>query len=884
MGEVYRALDTRLQRIVAVKILPSHLSENPEARERFDREARAISSLNHPNICTLHDVGHQDGVDYLVMEYLEGETLASRLDKGALASDQVFKYGIEICEGLEIAHRTGIVHRDLKPGNIMLTQSGVKLMDFGLAKSLPSRASISSSLTVGLSSPTANPPLTEKGMIVGTFQYMSPEQVQGKEVDGRSDIFSLGAVLYEMVTGKRAFEGKSQLSVAAAILENEPLPIRSVKPMTSPVLDHAIVCCLAKNPENRWQTARDLALELKWTAESGAQTGTLTPAGQPRTGRQLLAWSVAALLAVIVVLATFLFRSQGPQVATPVRFEVRLPAGTLNFTLSPNGRQLAFPAPGADGRNLVWIRSLDSLEPRPLSGTENVSGPPVFWSPDSRFIAFQAGTKLKKIDISGGPPQDICDASVLVLGGAWNRDGVIIFGTDGKGILKVPATGGVPVLVTTTGGRNEIHAFPSFLTDGRHFFYLRAPESPGIYLGSLEVLPEQQSSKRIVSTSLMPAYAPSPDTRMGRLIFMREGSLLAQAFDERNLEPRGDPTLIAERVGSAFLSASFSVSPSGVLAYRAGAALPWLSRLSWFDRQGKQLSNVGEPGSYSYGDLALSPDGTHLAAARVDAKLPGTELGIWLLDLLRGGSTRFTFDLSPDSGPVWSPDSRRVAFVASRAGGTGIYQKAANGSGKEQALVDVTGEPKVPNDWSRDGRFLLYTQQNPRSHADLYVLPLAGDGTPSGTATPFANTEFGEEQGRFSPDAHWIAYASDESGRSEIYIQPFPAPENGGSKTPISRDGGIQPRWRRDGKELFYLSLDGKLMAVDIAHEPAFKASVPSALFQLPVGQIGHNEQAARVFGWDVAPDGKRVLIDMGTTSSEPMTVVLNWTAELKKE
>ena len=519
MGEVYRALDTRLQRIVAVKILPSHLSENPEAKERFDREARTISSLNHPNICTLHDVGHQDGVDYLVMEYLEGETLASRLDKGALASDQVFKYGIEICEGLEMAHRTGIVHRDLKPGNVMLTQSGVKLMDFGLAKSLPSRASASSSLTVSLSSPAANSPLTEKGMIVGTFQYMSPEQVQGKEVDGRSDIFSLGAVLYEMVTGKRAFEGKSQLSVAAAILENEPPPIRSVKPMTSPVLDHAIVCCLAKNPENRWQTARDLALELKWTAESGAHTGTLTPAGPRKTRRQGLAWSVAALLAVIVVLTTFLFRGQRPPAATPVRFEVHLSAGTLNFTLSPNGRQLAFPAPGTDGRNLVWIRALDSLKPRPLPGTENVLGPPVFWSPDSRFIAFQAGNKLKKIDISGGPPQDICDAFATVIGGAWNRDGIIIFGTIGNGIMQVPAAGGVPVLLTTTGGRNEIHTFPSFLTDQRHFFYLRAPESPGIYLGSLDVRPEQQSSKRIVSTSLMAVYAPSPDAGIGTPAF-----------------------------------------------------------------------------------------------------------------------------------------------------------------------------------------------------------------------------------------------------------------------------------------------------------------------------------------------------------------------------
>jgi eukaryotic-like serine/threonine-protein kinase len=483
-------------------------------------------------------------------------------------------------------------------------------------------------------------------------------------------------VLYEMVTGKRAFEGKSQLSVAAAILENEPRPIRSVKPMTSPVLDHAIVCCLAKNPENRWQTARDLALELKWTAESGAHTGTLTPTGQRRTGRQLLAWSVAALLAVIVVLATFLFRSQGPQVATPVRFEVRLPAGTFNFTLSPNGRQLALIARGTDGRNLVWIRALDSLEPHPLPGTENVLGPPVFWSPDSRFIAFQAGSKLKKIDVSGGPPQDICDASVMILGGAWDRDGIVIFGTDGNGIMQVPAAGGVPTLLTTTGGHNEVHAFPSFLPDGRHFFYLRASENPGIYLGSLDVKPEQQSSRRILSTSLMAVYTASADPGMGRLLFLREGTLLAQAFDDKSLQPQGDPIPVAERVGSLFLSGQFSVSPGGVLAFRGGKTAPWLSRLSWFDRQGKLLGNAGEPETYSYTDLALSPDGTRLAAAKIDPKVGGGEAGIWLLDLIRVVNTRFTFDLAPDSAPVWSPDGTRVTFAAARAGGNGIYQKA----------------------------------------------------------------------------------------------------------------------------------------------------------------------------------------------------------------
>jgi serine/threonine protein kinase len=890
MGEVYRALDTRLDRIVAIKILPSHLSEDPEARERFDREARTISSLNHPNIYTLHDVGHQNGVDYLVMEYLAGETLATRLNKGALATDQVLKYGIEICEGLEIAHRTGVVHRDLKPGNIMLTQTGVKLMDFGLAKSLPARASAAASLSVTGSSPAANSPVTEKGMVIGTFQYMSPEQVQGKEVDARSDIFSLGAVLYEMVTGRRAFEGKNQLSVAAAILDGEPAPIRSVKPMTSAVLDHAIVCCLAKSPEDRWQTARDLGLELKWAAESDAQTGIIVPAGQRKAGRPWLAWSVAALLAAALVLTTFLFRGKRPSVTTPVRFEVRLPVGSRTFTFSPDGRQLAFLAPGADGRDVVWIRALDSVEPHPLPGTENILVP-VFWSPDSRFVAFQSGSKLKKVAISGGPPQDICDAFSGVFGGAWNHDGTIIFGTLGNGIMQVPAAGGVPALLTTTQGRNEVHTFPYFLPDGQHFFYLRAPENPGIYLGSLAVKPEQQSSIRILSTPVMAIYAASADTMMGHLLFLREGTLLAQAFDERSLQLQGNPIPVAERVGNLFLSGLFTVSPGGLLAYSAGPTTLWLSQLRWFDRQGKKLGNAGQPGTYSYADFAFSPDGTRLAAAKIDPKMGEGETGIWLLDLLRDVSTRLTFDRSPDSAPVWSPDGSGVAFAAYRAGGYGIYQKATNGAGKERELVPAMGDPKFPDDWSRNGRFLLYTQRDPRTHADLWVLPLGDNGTPSGPAAPFANTEFSEGQGRFSPSAHWIAYASDESGRSEIYIQPFPAPPNGGSKTPISRDGGSQPRWRRDGKELFYVSSDGKLMTADVTEGPIFKASVPRTLFQVSVAQIGHpevNDEMGKgslpVLGWDVAPDGKRFLIDTATKSSESVTVLLNWTAQLKKE
>jgi len=878
MGEVYRARDTRLDRDVAIKILPAELSGDTSRKQRFELEAKVISSLNHPNICVLYDVGNQNGTEYLVMECLEGETLAKRLERGELATEQMLKIGTEIAGGLDRAHRSGVIHRDLKPGNIMLTKTGAKLLDFGLAK--PALSALTAITLTGAARPT---PVTDQGMIVGTLQYMSPEQVEGKELDGRSDIFSLGAVLYEMLTGQPAFQGKSQLSVASAILEKEPVPLTTMKPLTPLSLDHVIRRCLAKDPDERWQTARDLASELKWMAELVGHAEPLEPARETRSRRRWLAVVTAVLLGFVLVLSAFLYRGKTPSLAAPVRFEIPLPAGSLNFTLSPDGRHLAILGPGPDGRWLIWIRALDSLETRPLPGTENVYGPHAFWSPDSRFVAFQSGGKLKRIDISSGPPQTICDTPVSVIGGAWNRDDIIIFGTDGNGIMQVSAGGGVPTFLTTTGERNEIHAFPSFLSDGRHFAYLRAPENSGIYIGSLDEKPEQQNSKRILASSLMAVYAPPSDAGSGRLLFMRDGTLLTQIFDERRLELVGEATPVVEQVGTYLLSAGFSASANGVLAFRAGKSAIALSGLSWYDRQGKELGDAGESGTYSYDDLALSPDGTQVAATRIDPKSPSASEAIWLLDLTRIVSARFTFDLAPDAAPVWSPDGSRVAFNALRVGGAGIYQKAANGSGNEQVLVGPTHDAKFPNHWSRDGRFLLYTQQDAKTNTDLWVLPLRGDGVPSGEPRPFANTEFNEGHGQFSPDTHWIAYASDQSGRVEVYVQPFPTPLGGGSKTQVSRDGGNQPRWRRDGKELFYLSLGGRLMAVDVTEGPIFKTGSPKSLFQLPVTGI-YSDAALHVFRWDTAPDGKRFLFNAAKTPSEPLTVILNWTAELTKK
>jgi eukaryotic-like serine/threonine-protein kinase len=878
MGEVYKARDTRLDRIVAIKILPAHFSKDPVRKQRFEREAKIISSLNHPHICVLYDVGQQDGIDYLVMECVEGETLAERLPKGPLSLEQVLKYGAQIADALDRANRSGIVHRDLKPGNIMITATGAKMLDFGLAK-----PSVPLATGATLTAATKQSPVTEQGTVVGTFQYMSPEQIEGKELDGRSDIFSLGAVLYEMLTGQRAFQGKSQLSVASAILEKDPAPISSIRPLTPPTFDHAIRQCLAKNPEERWQTARDLSLELKWMAELGARTEGSAHDDRGKKRWQWIAWGAALLLTSVLALSAFLYWNRKPADAAPMRFQIPLPAGSFIFRLSPNGRELAVMAPGPDGRTIIWVRALDSLETRPLTGTENINGPLGFWSSDSRYIAFQAGTKLKKIDVSGGPPQEICDTPGTVLGGAWNLDGTIVFGTDGKGIMQVPAAGGTPTFLTTTGGRNEIHAFPSFLPDGRHFIYLRAPENAGIYAGSLDVKPEQQSSTRILATTFMPAYAPSEDADRGRLLFVREGSLLAQSFDERKLKTLGDPVPVAEQIVTFLLSGSFSASQNGVLAYLAGKTAIPLSVLEWYDRQGKDLGAAGESGDYAYSDLALSPDGKKVAATRIDPKAPAASQRIWLLDLARGGSAPFTFGLSPDGSPIWSPDGSRVAYFGARAGGFGIYEKATNGVGKIQTLVDATENPKIPCDWSRDGRFLLYSQIDPRTNSDLWVLPLSADGERAGAPQPIANTEFAEEQGQFSADMHWIAYTSNESGKSEIYVQPFPVPPGGGGKILVSQDGGNQPRWRRDGKELFYLSLDGRVMTVNLTEELTFKAGVPRALFQVPVTTI-RSEAVLGIFRWDVSADGKRFLVDRVKTSSEPVTLVLNWTAELAKK
>ena len=878
MGEVYRARDTKLGRDVALKLLPEEFVREPDRMARFEREAKLLASLNHPNIASIYGFEDSGNARALVMELAEGPTLADRIKQGAIAMDEALMVAKQICEALEYAHERGIIHRDLKPANIKLASNDkltnnnvVKILDFGLAKALQG----DTSSTDVSHSPTISTMATHAGIILGTAAYMSPQQAQSKPIDQRTDIWAFGCVLYEILTSRMPFHGETLTDTLAAVLKEEPDWSR-LPAATQPQLRSLLQRCLRKDVKQRLQAIGDARIVLEEVLSGAPQDSPFEAVAQPaKQWRGWLPWAITALLSVTLAPIAFLYFRGRPPVAEPVRFQIPMPAGSRAFTVSPDGRRLAFIAPGLDGRNLIWIRALDALEARPLPGTENASAPPVFWSPDSRLIAFQAGSMLKKIDVAGAPPQDVCETQALVLGGAWNRKGIIIFGTDGEGIMQVAAAGGVATLLTTAAGRNQIHVFPSFLPDGQHFVYLRESEKPGVSVGSLDAKPEQQDEKTFLATPLMPIYAPSADPARGRLLFMREGTLMAQPFDSRRLELVGEPTAVADKVGSLFLFGSFSASANGILAYRRASAP---SALTWYDRQGKVLSVAREPSAYTY-TVALSPDGARVATTRVDPSVTGPNPGIWVHEFGRSVSARLTFDVAPDSAPVWSPDGSRIAFTAIRAGGNGLYQKNSNGAGKEEVLIPPTNDSKISNDWSRDGRFLLYTKQDPKTNTDLWVAPLTADGQLSGPPTPFANTEFSEQQGQFSPDSRWIAYVSDESGRPEIHVRAFPLPAGGGSKTLISRDGGTQPRWRRDGKELFYVSLDGKMMAVDVSSGQAFKASVPKALFQ---ARIYGDDSAPSLFRWDTTADGKRFLVDTVESSPEPLTMVLNWMAGLK--
>jgi serine/threonine protein kinase/Tol biopolymer transport system component len=863
MGEVYRARDTRLGRDVAVKVLPDHLSSSEELRQRFEREAKTISQLSHPHICALYDVGNQDGLEYLVMELLEGETLTDRILRGPLPLEQALRHGIEIADALDRAHRSGIVHRDLKPGNVMLTKSGVKLLDFGLAKIQAAAANAESGAT---SLPTMTPeshPLTTRGTILGTFQYMAPEQLEGREADARSDIFAFGCVLYEMATGTKAFAGKSQASLIGAIMHSEPPPVSSLAPMTPPAFDRVVKTCMAKDAEERFQTAHDVRLQLQWIAEGGSAAGLPAPVVARRKSRERLAWAVAgaAIAAAALLGAGYLRRA--PVKASAIRFEISTPEGVSLIDspkISPDGKLLAFNASDSSGKSRIWVRPLSALTAQPLAGTEGAARP--FWSPDSRFLGFFAEGKLKKIEVSGGPPQKICDYATGA-DGSWSPAGVILF--DGRAadpIQRVSAEGGTPVVaVKADASRKEtMVAWPEFLPDGRHFLYMAQSQKAEDHMYRIGSLDSKESRALAPAQSLV-TYAPP-----GHLLFVRESTLVAQPFDAKAMKTTGEPVPLAEHVGTIATGlARFSASRNGVLAYRTGDSG---SRLLWFDRDGKELSAVGDPGDYS--DTMLSPGGDRLAFVLSDPRAGKAD--IWIRDLARGASSRFTFDPAVDISPLWSPDGKTIVFSSDRGGQFDLYTKAAGGGGQEQPLLH-SEEMKVACDWSRDGRYIAFQSLGKKTNWDLWVLPTSGDRKP----ILFLQTPFNETRPAFSPDGKWLAYQSNESGRPEIYVQNFPGP---GGKWQVSTAGGVEPAWRADGKELFYGGLDQKLMAVEIQAGETFEAGVPRALFHATVQPI-RNVRSHYL----ASADGQRFLLlaPLGRESMVPTTVVVNWNAGLSR-
>jgi len=870
MGEVYRAKDTRLDREVAIKVLPQHLSRSPEFKQRFEREAKSISQLTHPHICTLHDVGHHDGTDFLVMELLEGETLAQRLIKGALPIDHVVRYGVEIASALDAAHRKGVVHRDLKPGNIMLTKSGAKLLDFGLAKSTAIIESDPSAVTV-------SQPLTSKGTILGTFQYMAPEQLEGTEADARTDIFAFGAVLYEMATGKRAFEGASRASLIASIMSVHPQPISNVQPMTPPALDRLVRKCLAKDPDSRWQSASDIADELRWITESGSQTGAPITVVSRRRRREGLAWTIVGLFAVaLIAIAWISFRhpSDAPRV---IRASILPPEGTALSSIanhpgpviiSPDGTRLAFVARQSEGRMHLWVRSLDSHEAKALPDTEGATR--AFWSPDSRFLGFFADHKLKKVDASGGPPFTLADAPDS-RGGTWNREGVIVFAPNWTGPLcRVSANGGevIPTTKIDAQRQENTHRYPYFLPDGNHFVFLVRQASagkgvePAIMVGSLDSMDRVP----VVHTASNVAYAS------GHLLFVRQGTLMAQPFDVDRIQTAGEALPVVENLlmDERFSLGVFSASQNGLLAYQTGVATA-KAQLYWGDRSGKRLDPVGSPENYYFGSCArLSPDGKRILTSIMDLETGLSD--VWLHDLGRGLRTRFSFERADCANAVWSPDGTRVLFSAYRGPQTDLIIKAATGAGAQETVVSIPDLFAEPLNWSPDGRFVLYQPQSTERNLGLWLLPLEGDRTPR----PFLDTQADETMGQFSPDGRFVTYVSNTSGRNEVYVVPFPDP---GGQWQVSTQGGTEPRWRSDGKELFFFTPDNWLMAAQV--------NVEGDHFEIGgIQQLFQARESGDIWRYDVARDGERflVLTPLTDESASPIHLIVNWPAELKKQ
>ena len=868
MGEVFKARDTRLDRVVAIKILPPRLAADPEARARLQREAKAIAALNHRHICTLYDVGESGGTDYLVMELVQGETLAQRLERGALPVDHALKVMMELADALDKAHRAGIVHRDLKPGNIMLTKGGAKLLDFGVAKLRPS-GPLSLS-TMGHLATTSDG--TASGIIVGTVPYMAPEQVEGKDADARTDLWALGVVFYEMVTATAPFKGQTPASVIGAILRDDPVPLSQSTAAVSPLIDQVIARCLEKDPVDRWQSAADVHHALAITMHAAAD-GAPTSDARNASRRYKGLWAAVAMLALAIAILTpgWMAHIQEPA-AGVARLSLELPPNlTLSappaslvapqLAISPNGHSVAFIAETPGSRPGLWVRRFDSTEAQLLAGTEDASYP--FWSPDSQALGFFAHGKLKTIKLAGGPPVILSDSSLDSRGGTWGTDDVILFAPAPNGVLyRIPAAGGQPIAVTSfdSGRAENSHRFPSFLPDGRRFVYTTRSSDTrnwGIALGSLD-----GSSGRLITT----------DTQHGaqfvaprQLLYLRGQTLVAQRFDVANGRLTGNATVLAENVGSTATSYSaFSASATGHVVY--ASRLDLTGELKWFDRSGVMLGTLVGPAEYL--DFELSPDESAVAFSQVDEDTGNSD--VWTIDLARRVRTRLTTDVTNDASAVWSPDGREIVFRSNRLGRSDAFKKRASGSSAEERWFGE-GSNLIVTDWSIDGRYVLYATGS-TSGFELRAWPTNSGGQPIVAGRSRLNAI----QGRLSPDGKWLAYASDESGRWQVYVQPFPP--TGDTKT-ISADGGSEPRWRRDGRELFFLAADMRLMSVELSGG-ALSAGAPKPLFETRAPLSGNPYRV----NYAVSRDGRRFLVNakVGERTRATLRVLQNWQALLE--
>jgi Tol biopolymer transport system component len=881
MGEVYRAKDTRLGREVAVKVLPQHLSSNPEVRARFEREAKTVSSLNHPHICTLHDVGREGDTDYLVMELIEGETLATRIANGPLPTAEVLRVGMQIADALDRAHRAGVVHRDLKPGNVMLVKSGAKLMDFGLARATGLAGPGSGSgATMGAmtQSPTMAQPLTAEGSIVGTFQYMAPEQLEGREADARSDLWALGCVLYEMATGRSAFKGATQASLISAIMRDSPRPMAELTPMNPPALDRLVGALLAKDPEDRIQTAHDAKLQLQWAAEGGSVPGAPVATGSRARRGNLLPWILAGV-SVAVAAAMFWTGTRGGKEApaSGVHAAILPPPGVLYssstdrplpLAISPDGRLIAFCARNGEGPDMLWVRSIDANDARPIAGTEGAQGP--FFSPDAKVIGFFARERMKRVDATGGAVITLADR-IDPRGASWSPSGDILFGNTAVGPLwKVKEDGGAVTAATVLDSTREesTHRYPWFLPDRRHFLYLArrsgagAGKEPAIFVGDLDS-PERT---RVIEVASNVVYAS------GHLLYVREGVLVAQRFDPKTLAVSGSavPLIDDARMDERFSRGVFSVSANGVLVCMTGKNQT-RTQLQWLDRSGKWLSDIGEPTDYTYGGTPeLSRDGKQ-SVMPIANRERGTS-DVWIVDLDSGRRHRLTVDQYDHPATIWHPDGKRVVVSTNRPAGERFSMDVLASDGAGLRSLPFRGNVYLwPRSISPDGRVLIFDapEEAQRESADLRAISLEGDTT----SAMVAGGEGNQSLAQFSPDGRLFAYDSEESGQSEVYVAVYP----GGGKWQVSQDGGSEPRWRDDGRELYYVDRDNFIVAVDVrTGASAFEAGSATKLFQF--------HGAGGQWRYDVNSDGTRFLVTRALQEdlASPVTLITDWTRKVE--